>query len=148
MGGYQYISHRLKSAQWGSKVVSDLADYLKRQNPKRRGFGKRHLYNMVKFYETYCDEVFICLTGELPIPEFVQSRITQLCEPMEPMPNLVALVPFMSHLEIVNRCKSYEEHSTITTTDSKAMTTKRQFEALTTSDCRYEDLTLDYTRSY
>ena len=122
----QYISHRLKSAQWGSKVVSDLADYLKRQNPKRRGFGKRHLYNMVKFYETYCDEVFIRLTGELPIPEFVQSRIAQienyqirteivqlpiaqLDEPIEPMPELLALVPFTSHLEIMNRCKSYEE---------------------------------------
>lgn len=45
----QYISVQLKSSRWGSKVVSDLADYLKRQNPKRRGFGKRNLYNMVKF---------------------------------------------------------------------------------------------------
>ena len=35
----QYISAQLKSAQWGTKVVSDLADYLKRQNPKRRGFS-------------------------------------------------------------------------------------------------------------
>lgn len=44
----QFISAQLKSSHWGSKVVSELADYLKRQNPKRRGFGKRHLYNMVK----------------------------------------------------------------------------------------------------
>lgn len=43
----QYISSQLKSARWGAKVVSDLADYLKRINPKRRGFGKRNLYNMV-----------------------------------------------------------------------------------------------------
>ena len=47
----QYISQQLKSAHWGAKVVSELADYLKRMNPKRRGFGKRHLYNMVKFYD-------------------------------------------------------------------------------------------------
>lgn len=39
----QYISIQLKSSHWGSKVVSELADYLKRQNPKRRGFGKRNL---------------------------------------------------------------------------------------------------------
>ena len=43
----QYISMQLKSARWGAKVVGDLADYLKRINPKRRGFGKRNLYNMV-----------------------------------------------------------------------------------------------------
>lgn len=45
----QYISTQLKSSAWGDKVVSQLADYLKRMNPKRRGFGKRHMYNMVKF---------------------------------------------------------------------------------------------------
>lgn len=39
----QYISVQLKSARWGAKIVSDLADYLKHRNPKRRGFGKRHL---------------------------------------------------------------------------------------------------------
>ncbi|MCQ2375680.1 MAG: DUF1016 N-terminal domain-containing protein, partial [Salinivirgaceae bacterium] len=46
-----YISNRLKNAQWGDHVVSELADYLKRHNPKRRGYGKRSLYNMVKLYD-------------------------------------------------------------------------------------------------
>lgn len=36
-----YISDRLKNAQWGDHVVSELADYLKRHNPKRRGYSKR-----------------------------------------------------------------------------------------------------------
>ena len=49
----QYISQQLKSAHWGAKVVSDLADYLKRMNPRRKGYGKRNLYNMVSFYETF-----------------------------------------------------------------------------------------------
>ena len=43
----QYISLQLASSRWGTNVVGDLADYLKRQNPKRRGFSKRNLYNMV-----------------------------------------------------------------------------------------------------
>ena len=30
----QYISMQLRSSVWGARVVSDLADYLKRQNPK------------------------------------------------------------------------------------------------------------------
>ena len=74
----QYISMQLKSSAWGTKVVSDLADYLKRQNPKRRGFGKRHLYNMVKFYETYSREEFTNIIGNLKLPEIVQSGIAQL----------------------------------------------------------------------
>ena len=122
----QYISMQLKSSVWGAKVVSDLADYLKRQNPKRRGFGKRHLYNMVKFYETYSREEFANIINGLKLSEIVQSRIAQLDniqqkeeivqlaiaqfeETFSPMPQLLTLVPFTGHLEIMNRCRSDEE---------------------------------------
>ena len=74
----QYISAQLKSSHWGSKVVSELADYLKRQNPKRRGFGKRHLYNMVKFYDTYSTDDFQRLGEHLKLDEIVQLPIAQL----------------------------------------------------------------------
>lgn len=75
----QYISIQLKSSHWGSKVVSELADYLKRQNPKRRGFGKRHLYNnMVKFYDTYSTDEFRHLGEHLKLDEFVQLPIAQI----------------------------------------------------------------------
>lgn len=57
----QYISEKLKTSQWGTNVVNELADYLKRQNPKRRGFGRRHLYNMVKFYEVYSASQFVVI---------------------------------------------------------------------------------------
>ena len=131
----QYISQQLKSARWGAKVVSDLADYLKRMNPKRRGFGKRHLYNMVKFYETYSTEEFNSLGMQLRLDEFVQlpiaqigesgivqsqpsllvpneivqSPIAQLDKPFANMPKILVLNTFTSHIEILNRCKSYEE---------------------------------------
>ena len=71
----QYISQQLKSAHWGAKVVSELADYLKRMTPKRRGFGKRHLYNMVKFYDTYSTDEFNQLGKLLRLDEFVQLPI-------------------------------------------------------------------------
>ena len=119
----QYISQQLKSAHWGAKVVSELADYLKRMNPKRRGFGKRHLYNMVKFYDTYSTDEFNQLgkllrldefvqlpiaqteVGEiaqsvptqLPLNEIVQSPIAQLDTPLINMPRLLALATFTSH---------------------------------------------------
>lgn len=122
----QYVSHQLRTARWGSKVVSELADYLKRQNPKRRGFGKRHLYNMVKFYELYSVSEFVVLTEQLQLPEFVQSGIAQFetknhtAEFVQSsiaqfekfktrMPAVLGLIPFTSHIEIMNRCRSYEE---------------------------------------
>ena len=125
----QYISIQLKSSRWGTKVVSDLADYLKRQNPRRRGFGKRHLYNMVKFYETYSKIEFVNIVERLQLPEIVYSQIAQIDEtntaeefvqfgiaqmemPVDKfitMPHVLALVPFTGHLEIMNRCRTDEE---------------------------------------
>lgn len=122
----RYISIQLKSARWGSKVVSDLADYLKRQNPKRRGFGKRNLYNMVKFYDIYSVAEFLELVKKLNIGEIVQLPIAQignnddsgeivqlpiaqLEESLVPMPNVLTLITFTCHLEIMNRCRTYEE---------------------------------------
>ena len=75
---------QLQSSAWGTRVVSDLADYLKRQNPKLRGFGKRHLYNMVKFYDMYSSDEFTNITNELKLPEIVQSGIAQLGMSHEP----------------------------------------------------------------
>lgn len=74
----EYISIQLKTSHWGSKVVSELADYLKLQNPQRRGFGKRHLYNMVKFYDLYSRIEFFEKISRLHLSEIVQLRIAQL----------------------------------------------------------------------
>ena len=119
----RYISIQLKSSRWGSKVVSDLADYLKRQNPKRRGFGKRNLYNMVKFYDIYSTVEFIELVQRLKLGEIVQLPIAQIetdeivqlptaqlvDQPLIPLPNVLAITTFTNHVEIFNRCKSFEE---------------------------------------
>lgn len=123
----QYISTQLKSSAWGDKVVSQLADYLKRMNPKRRGFGKRHLYNMVKFYELYAKKEFSDLVMRLQLPEnvqlpiaqfqevhlsnetFVQLPIAQIETAQITMPAVLGLIPFTSHIEIMNRCRSSEE---------------------------------------
>ena len=68
-----FISCRLKNAQWGDSVVSELAAYLKRHNPKRRGYGKRSLYNMVKLYDRYSTSTFNDVVEELKPSRFVQS---------------------------------------------------------------------------
>ena len=73
-----YVSARLKSSAWGDHVVSELADYLVRVNPKRRGYGKRNLYNMVRFYETYSTPEYQQLVEQLKLSEFVQSQTGQI----------------------------------------------------------------------
>ena len=113
----QYISQQLKSAHWGAKVVSELADYLKRMNPKRRGFGKRHLYKLLRLDEfvqlpiaqTEEGEIAQSVPTQLPLNEIVQSPIAQLDTPLINMPRILALATFTSHIEIMNRCKSYDE---------------------------------------
>lgn len=119
----QYISLQLASSRWGANVVGDLADYLKRQNPKRRGFSKRNLYNMVKFYDTYSKPLFIDRIAQLRIGEFVQlptaqmnentfvqSTTAQLESPKyQQFPPVLAVTTFTNHVEIMNRCRSDEE---------------------------------------
>lgn len=121
----QFISYQLQHSNWGSKVVGELAEYLKNHNPKQRGFGKRHLYNMVKFYDLYSNEGFTLLINQLPIDEIVQLPIAQLenektreivqspiakieyCA--KQLPKVLTITTFTNHLEIMNRCETYEE---------------------------------------
>ena len=131
----QYISQQLKSAQWGAKVVSELADYLKRMNPRRKGYSKRNLYNMVGFYETYSSESFLGFIDTLHLDKIVQLPIAQSVAHSQneivqsvtaqnedavivqsptaqfalPFPAVLAVTSFTNHIEILNRCKSNEE---------------------------------------
>lgn len=119
----QYISLQLKSARWGTKVVGDLADYLKRQNPRRRGLSKRNLYNMVKFYDVYSRSIFIDRISQLNINEFVQLPTAQIQDTTivqlptaqlettnnKQIPALLTITTFTNHVEIMNRCRSDEE---------------------------------------
>lgn len=120
----QYISTQLKSSRWGDKVVSELADYLKRKNPKLRGYSKRNLYNMVKFYEMYSRDSFAILTNSLAVDEFVQlpsaqiggGELVQMATAQKDaslsiinMPVVLGVTTFSNHVEIINRCRTDEE---------------------------------------
>ncbi|MFC1566591.1 YhcG family protein [bacterium] len=49
----EYISQKIKSAEWGDAVVAQLADYIQTKNPEFKGFTRRGLYRMKQFYEAY-----------------------------------------------------------------------------------------------
>ena len=75
-----FVSSRLKSAAWGSKTVVELGDYLKTRNPKLKGFGRRQIYNMVEFYETYSSAEFTDLYERLKLGEFVSPLSGQIVQ--------------------------------------------------------------------
>ena len=125
-----YISARLKSNEWGSKVVTELSEYLRVQDPSLKGYSRRNLYNMVAFYEAYSADSFLNLektqiedkidqiddkniskshfvqmsSAQLQDSQFVQFSTAQL----QP-PKVLFLTTFTNHVEIINRCKLAEE---------------------------------------
>ena len=112
----QYISARIKSAEWGAKVVDELSEYLQLQEPDSRGFGRRNLYNMVEFYEKYStpefQEIIKSLSQSVFIQKKTQSEIVQMPSAQitfTPLPAILTLTTFSNHLEILNRTHSYQE---------------------------------------
>ena len=130
VGGY--VSAKLKSEEWGSKVVTQLSEYIRSQHPDIKGYSRRSIYNMVMFYEEYSSETFASTVEKYLNSEFVQSlpaqiattSITpstganvivqavtaQLVQPKNgQMPKILGLTTFTNHIEILCRCKSNEE---------------------------------------
>ena len=68
-----FLSLRIHSGSWSTAVVGRLADYIKRNKPELRGYGKSNLYNMARVYDLFSDESFLSLTTrykkQLPAPD-------------------------------------------------------------------------------
>ncbi len=128
VGGY--VSAKLKSEEWGSKVVSQLSEYIRFQHPDLKGYSKRSIYNMVMFYDEYSSETFIATIRQYLNTEFVQPKTAQIeasnhkqevpviVQPktaqfvqstVGQMPKILELTTLTNHLEILCRCKNNEE---------------------------------------
>lgn len=77
-----YVSHKIKDAQWGAKVVQQLAEYIHTQDPTLKGWSKRTIYKMVQFYDVYSSEQFINRATTLKLlpaeEEFVPTPLAQI----------------------------------------------------------------------
>lgn len=125
-----YVSAKLKSEEWGSKVVAQLSEYIRSQRPDIKGYSRRSIYNMVMFYDEYSSETFSVTVEKYLNSEFVQpktaqieaNRLTQetavivqtasaqLVQPTSgQMPQILELTTLSNHIEILCRCKSTEE---------------------------------------
>ena len=128
VGGY--VSAKLKSEEWGSKVVTQLSEYIRSKRPDIKGFGRSSIYNMVLFYEEYSTAAFAATVEKYLNSEFVQPRIGQIeasrsiqeasvivqpktAQIVQPeigqMPKILELTTLTNHIEILCRCKSNEE---------------------------------------
>lgn len=43
----KYVSEKLKTEEWGSKVVCQLSEYIRSNHPEIKGFSRSSIYNMV-----------------------------------------------------------------------------------------------------
>lgn len=63
----EYISTKIKKAEWGDGVVPQLASYISKTHPGLRGFTRPNLFRMRQFFETYCDDKIVSpLVRQLP----------------------------------------------------------------------------------
>ncbi len=126
-----YVSSKLKSEEWGSKVVTQLSEYIRSQRPDIKGYSRSSLYNMVMFYDEYSSETFAAtvekflnsnfvqpLTGQIEQVTtaqkenavIVQPTTAQFVQPMVgQMLKVLTLTTLTNHTEILCHCKSNEE---------------------------------------
>ena len=125
VGGY--VSVKLKSEEWGSKVVTQLSEYIRSRRPDIKGYSRRSIYNMVMFYEEYSSAAFASTVEKYLNSEFVQTMPAQIeIQSILPsteanvivqtasaqfvqMPKILEMTSLSNHIEILCRCKSEEE---------------------------------------
>ena len=99
----------------GSKVVTQLSEYLRTKDPTLKGYSRRNIYNMVMFYDEYSSEVFREYLQSLPLSDFVQSGTAQMNNyaivqvETAQLPAILYLTTFTNHIEILNRCNTVEQ---------------------------------------
>lgn len=128
----KYVSDKLKSEVWGSKVVTLLSEYIRSKRPDIKGFSRTRIYGMVMFYDEYSSQSFTNTVIHFLNSGFIQSTIGQLedgditskvttslivqseSEQIVPMtsgqmPKILEMTTLSNHQEILSRCRSQEE---------------------------------------
>ena len=131
-----YVSGKLKSEEWGSKVVTQLSEYIRSHRPDLKGYSRSSIYNMVMFYDEYSSEAFRNTVQQFFSNGIVQPKTAQLMERVVTGNNaivqtesvqltasndefvqpktgqfmsLLNLTTLTNHVEILYRCRSQEE---------------------------------------
>ena len=112
-----YVSTKLKTEQWGSKVVTQFSEYIKTKAPDIKGFSRRNIYNMVMLYEEYSSHIFLEKASSLLPKYFVQTKTTQLqttdsqkeTQPLEIVQTVSAQIPWSHNVAILDKVKDPDQ---------------------------------------
>ncbi len=111
-----YLSRRLTENTYGKNVVSQLADWLKQQDPLLKGFDWRSLYRMRTFYEKWHNMDWSYLQSSKLIDNQGDERldtfekILGLTTPKSfQMPGILTRLSWTHHIEILRGTQSDEE---------------------------------------
>jgi hypothetical protein len=107
-----FVSARLKTAKWGGKTVTQLAEYLRAQDPTLRGYSRANIYNMVALFDTYSSAEFLQYAERMNLGSFVQALPAQMSQTVSgQFPNFLNLTTLTNHFEILSACRSNENPS-------------------------------------
>ncbi|MBM6891178.1 DUF1016 family protein [Bacteroides caecigallinarum] len=112
-----YVSGKLKSEEWGSKVVTQLSEYIRSHRPDLKGYSRSSIYNMVMFYDEYSSEAFRNTVQQFFSNGIVQPKTAQLMASDKEFVqtasgqifNILKMTSLSNHFEILCRCRSQEE---------------------------------------
>ena len=122
-----FLSPRIHAGSWDAAVVGRLADYLKRQDPTLRGYGKSNLYSMALVYEAFSSDAFLALVekyhGKLRQQDFFQplagkslipagkTESVNIFQPVvgKCLPPILAVLSFTNLTLIANHCSDAQE---------------------------------------
>ena len=126
----KYVSEKLKTEEWGNKVVSQLSEFIRSNHPEIKGFSRSSIYNMVMLYDEYSSKSFKTAVEKYLGSQFVQPLAAQIDDnvsessykimkptmdkqivqmPSGQFPNILFLTTLSNHYDILCRCKSFEE---------------------------------------
>lgn len=98
----EFLSGESKKASFGDAYIDSVADFIQQEFPGIKGFTRRGLYRMKRFYEIYRDD------------EFVTTLLTQ--------------VSWSNHLAIISKAKTEEERHFYLTLSIKEQYTARELQ--------------------
>ena len=122
-----FLSPRIHAGSWDAAVVGRLADYLKRQDPTLRGYGKSNLYSMAQVYDAYSDDGFLTVlerySGLLRLENIFQPVVgkspkveaegaaANIFQPVvgKCLPPILTLMTFTNLTLIANHCHDAQE---------------------------------------
>ena len=120
-----FLSPRIHSGSWSRAIVGKLAEYIKRNQPELRGYGKSNLYNMALVYDTFSSDAFVSILDKyssqlsqyrnifqtlvgksetLPLDDNIFQLATGKC-----LPPVLCLTTFTNLVLIASYCNDVQE---------------------------------------